>query len=63
MNLIAFSGPQNCVNTQYAVLSGAMLSIFGNHVTFDARDIHQQQTIFSDPGQNKTTFFKGSGAV
>ena len=24
MNLIAFSGPRNCVNTQYAVLSGAM---------------------------------------
>ena len=30
-------------------------------MTFDARDIRQQQTIFSDPGQNKTTFFKGSG--
>ena len=25
MNLIAFSGPRNCVNTQYAALSGAML--------------------------------------
>ena len=25
MNLIAFSGPRNCVNTQYAVLSGAMV--------------------------------------
>ena len=24
MNLIAFSGPRNCVNTQYAALSGAM---------------------------------------
>ena len=24
MNLIAFLGPSNCVNTQYAVLSGAM---------------------------------------
>ena len=24
MNLIAFSGPGNCVNTQYAALSGAM---------------------------------------
>ena len=24
MNLIAFSGSQNCVNTQYATLSGAM---------------------------------------
>ena len=25
MNLIAFSGPRNCVNTQYAALSGAMV--------------------------------------
>ena len=25
MNLIASSGPRNCVNTQYAALSGAML--------------------------------------
>ena len=25
MNLIAFSGPRNCVNTQYAALSAAML--------------------------------------
>ena len=25
MNLIVFSGPRNCVNTQYAALSGAML--------------------------------------
>ena len=25
MNLIAFSGPRNWVNTQYAALSGAML--------------------------------------
>ena len=25
MNLIAFSGPRNCVNTQYAALSRAML--------------------------------------
>ena len=25
MNLIAFSGPRNCVNTQYAALSGAMI--------------------------------------
>ena len=25
MNLIALSGPRNCVNTQYAALSGAML--------------------------------------
>ena len=25
MNLIAFSGPQNCVNTQYTALSGAMI--------------------------------------
>ena len=25
MNLIAFSGPRNCVNMQYAALSGAML--------------------------------------
>ena len=25
INLIAFSGPQNCVNTQYAALSGAMI--------------------------------------
>ena len=24
MNLIAFSGPSNCVNKQYAALSGAM---------------------------------------
>ena len=24
INLIAFSGPRNCVNTQYAALSGAM---------------------------------------
>ena len=24
MNYIAFSGPRNCVNTQYAALSGAM---------------------------------------
>ena len=24
MNLIAFSGPRNCINTQYAALSGAM---------------------------------------
>ena len=24
MNLIVFSGPRNCVNTQYAALSGAM---------------------------------------
>ena len=24
MNLIALSGPRNCVNTQYAALSGAM---------------------------------------
>ena len=27
MNLIAFSGPQNCVNTQYAALSGAMKGV------------------------------------
>ena len=27
MNLIAFSGPRNCVNTQYAALSGAMTSL------------------------------------
>ena len=26
MNLIAFSGPRNCVNTQYAALSGAMIT-------------------------------------
>ena len=25
MNLNAFSGPRNCVNTQYAALSGAMV--------------------------------------
>ena len=25
INLIAFSGPGNCVNTQYAALSGAMI--------------------------------------
>ena len=25
MNLIAFSGPRNCVNMQYAALSGAMV--------------------------------------
>ena len=24
INLIAFSGPRNCINTQYAALSGAM---------------------------------------
>ena len=28
INLIAFSGPRNCVNTQYAALSGAMIIIF-----------------------------------
>ena len=27
INLIAFSGPRNCVNTQYAALSGAMLRV------------------------------------
>ena len=27
-------------------------------MTFDARDIYQQQTIFSDPGQKKTTFLR-----
>ena len=31
MNLIAFLGPSNCVNTQYAALSGAMF-----HSVFDA---------------------------
>ena len=27
MNLIAFSGSRNCVNTQYATLSGAMSAL------------------------------------
>ena len=27
MNLIAFSGPRNCVNTQYPALSRAMLPV------------------------------------
>ena len=31
INLIAFSGPRNCVNTQYAALSGAMPYGKGNH--------------------------------
>ena len=30
INLIAFSGPRNCVNTQYAALSGAMPSTCPN---------------------------------
>ena len=29
MNLIAFLGPSDCVNTQYAALCGAMLHILG----------------------------------
>ena len=27
INLIVFSGPQNCVNTQYTALSGALFEI------------------------------------
>ena len=33
MNLNAFSGPQNCVNTQYAALSGAMFTYHDNKET------------------------------
>ena len=28
MNLIAFLGPRNCVNTPYSALSGAMMCLF-----------------------------------
>ena len=35
INLIAFSGPRNCVNTQYAALSGAMSTLFWQSDTKD----------------------------
>ena len=34
MNLIAFSSPRNCVNTQYAALSGAMLILKPRHAEY-----------------------------
>ena len=38
IHLIAFSGPRNCVNTQYAALSGAM-SLLLNDTLFCKRPV------------------------
>ena len=49
MNLIAFSGPRNCVNTQYAALSGAMIT--------QLLDSKGQYLFFSDnPNTHFVTF-------
>ena len=48
INLIAFSGPRNCVNTQYAALSGAM-----GHMSFYTTILHWQLV-----GRRKSSFLE-----
>ena len=46
MNLIAFSGPRNCVNTQYAALSGAMISVKFHSDIINSKRITGQKPFF-----------------
>ena len=49
INLIVFSGPQNCVNMQYAALSGAMV-----HVALVCTIFSQNMVILSLVFQKKS---------